>query len=33
MYIHCKDDAETPVVWPSDGKGWLIKKDPDAGKD
>ena len=26
-------EAETPVFWPSDGKNWLIGKDPDAGKD
>ena len=26
-------EAETPIVWPSDGKSWLIRKDPDAGKD
>ena len=25
--------AETPVLWPPDVKGWLIGKDPDAGKD
>ena len=25
--------AETPVLWPPDAKGWLIWKDPDAGKD
>ena len=25
--------AETPVLWPPDGKNWLIWKDPDAGKD
>ena len=25
--------AEAPVVWPSVGKNWLIRKDPDAGKD
>ena len=25
--------AETPVLWPSDVKSWLIWKDPDAGKD
>ena len=25
--------AETPVLWPPDGKSWLIWKDPDAGKD
>ena len=26
-------EAETPVLWPSDMKSWLIGKDPDAGKD
>ena len=26
-------EAETPILWPSDVKGWLIWKDPDAGKD
>ena len=26
-------DAETPILWPPDAKGWLIWKDPDAGKD
>ena len=26
-------EAKTPVLWPSDGKSWLIWKDPDAGKD
>ena len=26
-------EAETPVLWPSDAKSWLIGKDPDAGKD
>ena len=25
--------AEIPVVWPPDGKKWLIRKDPDAQKD
>ena len=25
--------AETPILWPPDAKGWLIWKDPDAGKD
>ena len=30
----CKDaEAETPVLWPPEAKGWLIEKDPDAGKD
>ena len=26
-------EAETPKLWPPDGKNWLIGKDPDAGKD
>ena len=26
-------EAETPVLWPSCVKSWLIGKDPDAGKD
>ena len=26
-------EAETPVLWPSVIKSWLIRKDPDAGKD
>ena len=26
-------DAETPFLWPPDGKNWLIGKDPDARKD
>ena len=26
-------EAETPVLWPSDVKNWLIRKDADAGKD
>ena len=26
-------EAETPIFWPSDAKSWLIRKDPDAGKD
>ena len=26
-------EAETPILWPSDMKNWLIGKDPDAGKD
>ena len=26
-------EAETPILWPPDGKDWLIGKDPDAGKD
>ena len=27
-----RTDAEASVVWPPDGKNWLIGKDPDAGK-
>ena len=26
-------EAETPILWSSDGKSWLIRKDSDAGKD
>ena len=26
-------EAEIPILWPPDGKNWLIGKDPDAGKD
>ena len=26
-------EAETPILWPSDAKSWLVWKDPDAGKD
>ena len=26
-------EAETPILWPSDAKSWLIWKNPDAGKD
>ena len=26
-------ETETPILWPPDGKNWLICKDPDAGKD
>ena len=28
-----RTDAEAPILWPPDGKSWLIGKDPDAGKD
>ena len=30
-----RTDAETevPILWPPDAKSWLIRKDPDAGKD
>ena len=34
MFIGRTDvEAETPVLWPPDGKNWFIGKDPDAGKD
>ena len=26
-------EAEAPILWPPDGKYWLIGKDPDSGKD
>ena len=26
-------EAETPILWPPHAKKWLIRKDPDAGKD
>ena len=26
-------EAEIPILWPSDAKSWLIRKDPDTGKD
>ena len=26
-------DTEAPILWPPDMKSWLIRKDPDAGKD
>ena len=26
-------EAETPILWPSGAKNWLIWKDPDAGKE
>ena len=26
-------EAESAILWPPDAKNWLIRKDPDAGKD
>ena len=26
-------EAEAPILWPPDAKNWLIRKDPDVGKD
>ena len=28
-----RTDPEAPILWPPDAKNWLIRKDPDAGKD
>ena len=34
MFIGRTDaEAEAPIVWPPVAKSWLIRKDPDAGKD
>ena len=34
MFIGRTDaETETPILWPPDGKNWLIGKDPDAEKD
>ena len=33
FHIQVTAEAETPIVWPSDMRSWLIVKDPDAGKD
>ena len=32
MFMRTDAEAETPILWPSD-VNWLIRKDPDAGKD
>ena len=26
-------NTEAPILWPPDVKGWLVREDPDAGKD
>ena len=26
-------EAEAPILWPRDAKNWLLRKDPDSGKD
>ena len=31
--IRTDAEAEAPILWPPDGKSWLIGKDPDAGED
>ena len=28
-----RTDAEAPILWPPVAKNWLVRKDPDAGKD
>ena len=28
-----RTDAEVPILWPPDANSWLIRRDPDAGKD
>ena len=34
LFIRRTDaEAEAPVLWPSDVKSWILRKDPDAGKD
>ena len=34
LFIERTDaEAEAPIIWPPVVKGWLIRKDPDAGKD
>ena len=34
IYIGRTDaEAEAPILWSPDAKSWLIRKDPDAGKD
>ena len=34
MFIGRTDaETETPILWPPEVKNWLIRKDPDAGRD
>ena len=34
MFIRRTDtETEAPIIWPANVKSWLIRKDPDAGKD
>ena len=33
LNTHWNAEAETPILWPPDGKSQLTEKDPDAGKD
>ena len=33
LQLQTSTDVEAEILWPPDAKGWLIWKDPDAGKD
>ena len=33
IFIGRTNVESTPILWPADVKNWLIRKDPDAGKD
>ena len=33
LILRTDAEAKPPILWPRDGKSWLIWKDPDAGKD
>ena len=33
LILRTDTEAEAPILWPPDVKNWLIRKDPDAGKD
>ena len=33
LNIHWRTDAETPILWLPDAKNWVLRKEPDAGKD
>ena len=33
IFIRTDAEDETPILWPPDAKNWLLRKDPDPGKD
>ena len=33
LIVRTDAEAETPILWPPDGKNWLTGKEPDAGND
>ena len=33
FFVRTNVEVETPILWPTDAKCWLIWKDPDVGKD